>query len=167
MNKVVEKFIEKQKAELEAKNNLKKEKLLIDLGIYDKEYSDNTAWSEEYPKYEYDQNTQEAKYYKIVPIQVTDEEYAEILKYSNLNKEEETDKSNNKNTISQVFTGIAWAIFILGFILGFAMGYQQIEYSDKFKFSVALIYWCISFVSGMVMLGFSEIIKLLNELKNK
>lgn len=68
-----------------------------------------------------------------------------------------------------MLTGIAYAIFIIGAILGFAMGYTKNIPEDTyyFSFAVAVAWWCVSFIGGMFMLGFAEIIKLLNAIKNK
>lgn len=166
MNQRVQEFINQQKIQLENNKNMEKAKVLNDLGLYDKEYSENPAWSEEYPDYEYDQVTQQGKYFRKIPISVTDEEYAEILKYINIDNTqiESDDVKTNSNTIATIFSVIAVFIFILGLFLGIVLG-DAIGY--KFSIGVALICWGSGFVGGMLMLGFAEIIKLLNAIKNK
>lgn len=166
MNQRVQEFINQQKIQLENNKNMEKAKVLNDLGLYDKEYSENPAWSEKYPEYEYDQVTQQGKYFRKIPISVTDEEYAEILKYSNIDNTqiESDDVKTNSNTIATIFSVIAVFIFILGLFLGIVLG-DAIGY--KFSIGVALICWGSGFVGGMLMLGFAEIIKLLTAIKNK
>mgnify|MGYP000900823321 FL=1 len=166
MNQKVQEFINQQKIQLENNKNMEKAKVLNDLGLYDKEYSENSAWSEKYPEYEYDQVTQQGKYFRKIPISVTDEEYAEILKYSNIDNTqiESDDVKTNSNTIATIFSVIAVFIFILGLFLGIVLG-DAIGY--KFSIGVALICWGSGFVGGMLMLGFAEIIKLLTAIKNK
>lgn len=166
MNQRVQEFINQQKIQLENNKNMEKAKVLNDLGLYDKEYSENPAWSEEYPDYEYDQVTQQGKYFRKIPISVTDEEYAEILKYSYIDNTqiESDDVKTNSNTIATIFSVIAVFIFILGLFLGIVLG-DAIGY--KFSIGVALICWGSGFVGGMLMLGFAEIIKLLTAIKNK
>lgn len=166
MNQKVQEFINQQKIQLENNKNMEKAKVLNDLGLYDKEYSENSAWSEKYPEYEYDQVTQQGKYFRKIPISVTDEEYAEILKYSNIDNTqiESDDVKTNSNTIATIFSVIAVFIFILGLFLGIVLG-DAIGY--KFSIRVALICWGSGFVGGMLMLGFAEIIKLLTAIKNK
>lgn len=166
MNQKVQNFINQQKIQLENNKNMEKAKVLNDLGLYDKEYSENPAWSEEYPDYEYDQVTQQGKYFRKIPISVTDEEYAEILKYSNIDNTqiESDDVKTNSNTIATIFSVIAVFIFILGLFLGIVLG-DAIGY--KFSIGVALICWGSGFVGGMLMLGFAEIIKLLTAIKDK
>lgn len=167
MNKIVQEFIDKKKAEIENNKNKEKRKLLMDLGICEKEYSQSSAWSEEYPDYEYDQETKEGRYFNKIPINVTDEEYEEILKYCK--QSDNTTPVNKENKVAKVLTGIAYAIFIIGAILGFAMGYTKNIPEDTyyFSFAVAVAWWGVSFIGGMLMLGFAEIIKLLTAIKNK
>ena len=135
---------------LETKNDL-----LLKLGLYEKEYSDDAVPSAEYQNW--DDIAQ--KYYRAVPVSVTDEEYAEILKY------QKKDPSVPDNTIAVIFKVIGYFIFVIGFIIGIILGASTI--SGDFSFVVALTYWGVSFISGMVFLGFAEIIQLLTEIKNK
>lgn len=143
MNKIVQEFIDKKKAEIENNKNKEKRKLLMDLGICEKEYSQSSAWSEEYPDYEYDQGTKEGRYFKKIPINVTDEEYEEILKYCK--QSDNTTPVNKENKVAKVLTGIAYAIFIIGAIFGFAMGYTKNIPEDTyyFSFAVAVAWWCV------------------------
>ena len=55
--------------------------------------------------------------------------------------------------------------FISGFIYGIYIGSEY--YVDEFSFSLAFISWIITLISGMTFLGFAEIIKLLEAIKNK
>lgn len=77
-------------------------------------------------------------------------------------------KSPQKNTMSSVLTVIAWITFIGGFISGIVLARDSYSHTDAvFSFTVALTYWAVSFISGIFILGFAEIIKLLNDIKNK
>ena len=66
---------------------------------------------------------------------------------------------------------MAWIIFIGGLIAGIVLGNVDVSYSyytyKEFSFAIALTYWAISFISGMVFLGFAEIIQLLSDIKEK
>lgn len=82
--------------------------------------------------------------------------------------------SSDSNPIATALKVISVIIFIGGFILGIVLGTQKAEYGvlytytkTEFSFTIALIYWAASFISGMLMLGFSEIINLLNSINNK
>ena len=62
--------------------------------------------------------------------------------------------------------GVAIAIRILalitiigGLILGFILGKDP--YYDEFSFALAVVYWAAGIVTGIILLGFAEIIRLL------
>ena len=151
MNKKIHDYLEEQK-----------NANLLKLGFYEKEYADNEGYDAKYPEFEYDQNGM-IRYYKKVPIKVSDEEYEKILKYSKVLPED----NNSKNTIAKIFKVMAWIIFGCGFIAGIVLSSKSGRYHSEFNFGTAFIYWSVSFISGMFMLGFGEIISLLNEIKNK
>lgn len=167
MHQLVQKYLNKKsngKSELLPQ---KRNDLLLELGLFEKEYSDKNEYSTEFPESEWDNQTKTIKYYKKVPVQVSDEEYSEILKY-------QKQEAKPTNTISTVFKGLALFVFIGGFIAGIALGNVEVTkgyshtYTDtEFSFALALTYWAISFVSGMLILGFAEIIQLLTDIKNK
>ncbi|MBQ7953221.1 MAG: hypothetical protein IJ332_00550 [Clostridia bacterium] len=108
------------------------------------------------------------KYYKKVPVEITDEEYQEVKKYS------KQDDTLEINPIATALTCIAWVVFIGGFIAGIALGNVEVvkgsyyTYTDtEFSFAIAFTYWCVALISGTMFLGFAEIIKLLNSIKKK
>ncbi len=89
MNPRVETYLNQKKAELEQKALDKinqgrwetyKQDVLICAGLYDKIYGPQK--DEEYCYSELNPQTGTARYFKIVPIGVTDEEFEEIRKYS-------------------------------------------------------------------------------------
>ena len=114
--------------------------------------------SSEYPFEEYDATSGSMKHYKKVPMNVTTDEFEQIKKYSTIDE-------TPKNAISITLTVIAYIIFISGFIYGIYIGSEY--YVDEFSFSLAFISWIITLISGMTFLGFAEIIKLLEAIKNK
>ncbi len=157
MHEIVKKFIDKKKEEQE---KLKK-KHLDELDLFDTE--DATANDYDIVKYE----NGVAHYYKKVPIEVTDEEYAEICKYA---------MSTNalQNVVSKVFYGTAIVIWILGTILSLVLAEQTVPSIDYLESGETTFSWGIflfgvfaTFISGMIFLGFSEIIKLLQKIVNK
>ena len=138
------------------------------MGLYEKVYSPDNSYNEEYYLSDWDSAKSINRYYKRVPIVITDEEYLEVCKYS---KKEEPPVNN---PIFTALTAIAWIIFIGGFIAGIALGTVEVErgyhytYTDtEFSFAIAVVYWGISLISGTMFLGFAEIIKLLETIKNK
>ena len=168
MHEKLKNFLETKKANEKKKSDEQKQKTLIELGLYDKIYSPDNKSSSEFPLSEWDYNNSTTKFYKKVPIDVTDEEYEEIKKYS-------TNKTlSENNSIATFLNVIACILFVGGFFAGFLFGTIEVEkgyyytYTDtEFSITIAFICWFISFISGTVFLGFSEIIKLLNDIKRK
>ncbi len=68
------------------------------------------------------------------------------------------------NGVAAALRFIAWATYIGAFLLGVFLGRDL--YCD-FSLTLASIYWVAGFVSGTMFLGFSEIIQLLQDIKNK
>lgn len=115
-----------------------------------------TEYNSEYPYTEWDQSTSSSKYYKKVPVDVTDEEYEEILKYSSL---------SNKNPISLTLTICSVIVYIIGFISGIVLGDTLSPYD--FSFGIALAVWMTAFINGTVLLAISELINLLKKISDK
>ena len=157
MHEMVKEFLDAKKDAENKEYQAEKESVLIDLGLYKKEYAPNNKWSEEYEWHEFDTDEQVYKYYKIIPIEITDEEYQEVKKYI------KNDSVKASNPVANAITVIAWIEFIAGFIAGIILG----NAGEEFSLEIALIYWGISLISGIMFLGFAEIIKLLQAIKNK
>ncbi len=214
MNEKLEKFLEEQEYIEKKKYENEKERVLIELGLSEKEYAPligygqrgnsvfkfsvnenakvgdvmkvskngevvdviinriKSEYSDEFPFTEWDSFNSINKYYKKVPIEITDEEYRKIKKYS---KEEDTEEYiAEKNPIAVALTIIAWVLFIGGFIAGIALGRKEVTggyyytYTvTEFSFAIAFVYWCTALISGTIFLGFAEIIKILDAIKNK
>ena len=134
-----------------------KNRLLRELGLYEKEYSD--YYSEEYNQYDMIQGV--PKFYKKRAIEVSDSEYEEILKCQQIKNSINNKTVATKNKVATTFKVIAIVIFAIGFIVGIVIG------AVTELFTTTLLYWVICFISGMIFLGFAEVIKLLNDIKNK
>ena len=72
--------------------------------------------------------------------------------------------TSDSNPIATALTIIAIIDFIGWFIIGIVLGR---DFYDDFSIIHALLYWVIGAVSGIMLLGFSEIIKLLHSINNK
>ena len=165
MNEKLKEFLDAKKyAERQAYEE-KKNQTLLELGLFEKVYSPDNKQSEEFSSFEWDRVNSINKYYKKVPIKLTDEEYQEVKKC--LNKE----ALSKNNPIATGLTFIAWAVFFCGFIAGGVLGSTEVGgyygSSTEFSFAVAFVYWCASLISGTMFLGFAEIIKLLDAIKKK
>lgn len=154
----VDEYLKQKRTEKFTEEYIKKAKLLINEGLYHVVYSPDNVQSSEYPFEEYDATSGSMKHYKKVPMNVTNDEFEQIKKYSTIDE-------TPKNAISITLTVIAYIIFISGFIYGIYIGSEY--YVDEFSFSLAFISWIITLISGMTFLGFAEIIKLLEAIKNK
>lgn len=133
--------------------------LLVSQGLYEKVYAPNDEWSEEYPENEYDQKREIYCYFKKVAIEVTDEEYEKIKKYA-FASSTLPEPVNSTNGIATVLTVIGVIVYLIGFIGFFVMLDADVVFS-------AFIILASAAISGTMLLGFAEIIKLLQSIKNK
>ena len=129
---------------------------------------------------------------KIVPIEVTDEEFAAIEKTVLLSNTSQSptgmqaagmqtpEKQVEEESRSAVFfTGLAWVLFIGGLILAIALAFQQVpsvstnyygrattSYSTEFSFSLFLTTYSSFFIGGMFCLAAAELFKKLQTIVN-
>ncbi len=164
MNERVKEYIEEKQKKLDKKKKAKQAENLIKWGLYEKVYVDNENYDAANGDYEWNEEKQQNLLFNKVPIEVTDEEYQailDVLDEDNKNEEEQ----NNK--IATALTYIGVIIYCGGAILGLVYGNESTDYGTEFVFAIAIKYWITAFISGTVFLGFAEIIKLLEEIKNK
>ena len=140
-----------------------KQDFLMREGLTQKAYSPFDHYTDGYPESYYDKKTDKVYYYKTVPISVTDEEFEQLKEAS---KYGGTQKEENSNGVSVALKVIAWIIFIGGFIIGIVLG-DESGSRNEFDFVAALSCWATTFVSGIIFLGFAEIIRLLHDIKHK
>lgn len=163
MNEVVEEYLEKKQKEIKKQREKAKEEKLVELGLYERIYEGQEGYDPQKANYCWDDEKQQGTYYNKVPIEVTDEEYEEILKVS----DEEIATSVGGNTIAKVLKVIAWVIYGVGFIMGLVLSQEPGYHGDEMNIATAFTYWCVTFVSGTTFLGFAEVVKLLEEIKGK
>ncbi len=168
MNEKLKEFLDAKKDAEEKKYEETKNETLLELGLFERVYTEKEEYSDDFPYFEYDSENSKNRWYKKEAIAISDEEYEEVKKY--IKKE----KMPEKNSIAIALTVIAWIVFIGGFIAGIVLGTVEVEkgyyytYTDtEFSFAVAFVYWCVSFISGTMFLGFAEIITLLHDIKKK
>lgn len=168
MNPQVQEFINRMKEEKKLQEKTTKDELLISLGLIDESktvikrfyegvssFTTGCLFDDEKQQYYIQQET----YY---PIEVTDEEYQEILKYSNVatnkakieDKKEETTWSEVISIVSKVFTFIT---ILLGVFL-------SIEFASSYKLDdYALIPVVVSVINCLLiyplMMGFSKVVE--------
>ena len=168
MNEKVREFLEmckeeeiRRKSETDKVTNEEKNKLLIDLGLYEEVPSPNGMYSKEYPNFIGCDENGTPMYCKYVPVDVTDEEFEKIKKCastlsSNITEDE---TESYKNGVATTLTVIAWVTYIVGFIAGLLLCDEVV--------ALGIAEIAATFISGTTFLGFAEIIKLLQAIKNK
>lgn len=144
MHEKVKRFIERKEQE-RAK---KREKHLIYLGLIEKEYSETQH--PDYPHWD----SETGKYYRAVPIEVTNEEYGTICSY--------VKDSPSSNSVATVLKIIAWFIIVVGFIAGVSA-----VSSGDFGVSSGMAIWIPAIIGGVLFLGLAEIIILLQAIVDK
>ncbi len=123
MNQEVQDFIEKSKQLIEEYNLEEKAKVLLSAGICKKMVTFSDRWTVDCQKWD----VEKQKYYglKQVPIEVSDEEYAEVLKYSKLIKdigEQTTSDSSIENIRAEnALNNTAMVELVCGIIISFIL----------------------------------------------
>jgi len=104
-------------------------------------------------------------YYGTTPSPEEFKALAEAYEEANAYKGDESSALSNasSNPVGTVLGIIAVLTYIVSFILGIVLG----RHWDEFEFVLALPYWVAGFIAGTMMLGFSEIIQLLQAIKDK
>ena len=179
MHKYVDEFIEQQKAAklqedadlLRVEQEIEQEKrinILRQVGFIEKVYFDGNGDfnDEEYPHCEWDPVSQSNRYYKEIPYDITDEEYAEILKYVPSEVIEEAKADTNPpsgSAISLALKFFAGIEIIGGAITGIALA----DIGYEFNFALMLGIWAGCGLAGCLLLGFAKVIDLLQDIRDK
>ncbi len=162
MNERVKEFLEKKQVSREAIKQKNRNEFLISVGLCDKIYSPKGNKTKEYCYEEFDANSAHYRYYSLIPINVTDEEFEQVKEaVEEETKEKSVLKSAKKvrtNGISIALKVIAIVVYSLAFFVGCIAGGEQ--------FWISLACWVGGCISGTLFLGFSEIIELLTDIKS-
>ncbi len=153
MDERVRAYLEKKRASETSRFSTDRSSVLIEAGLYEKVYSPDGRQSEDYSYAEI--TNAGSKYYKKEPLKVSDEEYVEILKYAN------KENSNGGNSVAGALKGLAILEFIGGLFLALASSKTDLGGIGFLSFTL------LGAFSGLMFLGFAEIIKLLDAIKNK
>lgn len=166
MHELLNAFIIKKENEKKEKKEQEKNRLLLSKGLFEKVYSESDNYDANYPFSDWKDG--KTYYYKKSPIEITDSEYEKLKELC----ESDEQKEEESNAVASTLQVIATLIFIGGFIAGIALGFVEVTKGNyftytttEFSFPVALTYWAASFISGMLFIGFAEVIKLLNSIK--
>jgi uncharacterized membrane protein YraQ (UPF0718 family) len=182
MSEAVEKYLSEKEAELSVKQKVKRNEHLLALGLCEREYApdqidDNgnisNLPSKEYPFFDPDLK----RAYRRVAAEISDEEYQRVCELEEALKQETVivpaREREASNSIAKSLSAVGWFFIIGGIIAGFIAGITSetvVSYfsqRETFEWSVAITYWVVSFVSGILMLGVAEIIDLLERINSK
>lgn len=122
---------------------------LISLGYCERVYSNTGLPDKEFPLL--DRTTQ--RYYKEVPLSVTDEEFERILAIGEI-----TPKVSGLLPRILDWTGIS--VYVIGAIAGAIIASSAGRYGD-FSFAVLLAWWAGSFLSGITFQWMGAVLKAL------
>ena len=133
-----------------------RKKQLVEMGLCQREYlPEGTRQTQDVvQEYPY---TEGERRYKVAAIPVTDEEWAEICAHA------DTKSGRRRNPVSRAL----WVFGILAYAVGIIQGiwqYQNFEmYGDYITALVQmLILWISAGIQGTLLLGLSEVIRLLD-----
>jgi hypothetical protein len=156
MHESIIKYLEKQnKIKIENRRQF-----LLDNDICERVYNpiEDGEYNDEYPFRDCDTN----KWYKKEPIDITDDEFNLIQKAYN---EAHTSEKSESNSIATFFFVFGWITIIAGLIESLSAASD--DKGESFTFSIFVIHLAITLVLSMLYFGFGEVIKLLNDIKNK
>lgn len=172
MNEQVSAFIEKKKAEDAELKAAARRKHLLELGLYDKTKA--TIFKEQPAKTDGLKYDYAMKVYftgEIVPVEVSDEEYAEICKYApeNADSAPKTDTGKDERLLSSMST---W-ILVVGIILSAVLIIASIPFDWRDEFNpallgggIALLLMSITYYAALrVLRNISNTLKAINDKK--
>ena len=161
MNEKLKAFLDAKKYAEKKAYEEKKNQTLIELGLFEKVYSEKEMYSNDFPYSEYDNEKSRTRWYKKEAVSISDEEYEEVKKYSDI--KQNNHNNDEKNLIATIFKVLASVIYIAGFVASFILGLDR--YGDIS--AMVIVWWIVFFVLGTIYLGFGEIIQLLDDIKKK
>lgn len=141
---------------LEEKREKERKEILIAAGLYEKEYAPK---SQELPNGEYprlDTTIIPNRPYKAIPIEITDEEYEQVKKYA----VKPPIILPKPNVIAKILQGVGICAYVLGLFCG-------MSFQSNGLLSFAITVWAIAAIGGTILLGLSEIVKLLQNIRDK
>lgn len=159
MHELAQEFIERKKKELSEKKKEEIKQFLISNGLFEKIYADKGEEDSTflYPYYD----TKKDLFYYEEPIRISEEEYEELKKYTNTEKVHTNTPKNSRSFAEKLLKALAYTLYTLGFIGSISI---LVATSNSILF---LGYLISVFIGGTVFYGFGEIIRLLNDIKNK
>jgi len=156
LNEKVKEYLQKAKESESKKRNVE----LLKRGLFDRKYYD-TVPNEKLNIVEY--CNEQNKYYELIPIDLTDEEYNEVLKVPikpvdnvNVNK-----NINDESVLPNMFYILGAIVIIIGLIYGYKI-LKPISYLGDLKYQIVFALCLSAIISGMSLIGLGKVIQLLD-----
>ncbi|MBR1739133.1 MAG: hypothetical protein IJ737_02480 [Ruminococcus sp.] len=158
MNKAVGDFIEKKNKLRAREIEYKKRKFVEEWSINDRIYAPDEQNTSDFPFFDKKEN----RHYKTVPAVLTDEEY-EAAKNAEEALQREFRGKSYSAVIIKIIAYLIWCIGIFGALIA-ASGKGG---NNGFSAKIFFIIFSASLLSGLMLWALGEIIRLLNEIKEK
>lgn len=127
MDERVKIYLDVKRAEADRAEAIYREKVLIAEGLCEREYSPTQERiSREYPKWDYAKN----KAYRVIPLQVTEDEFREIEEYWEIDKYV-AQKKSEKTSVGPIIVKLANILCIVGVIAAVALGLMMMNNAGK------------------------------------
>ena len=155
MDKRVQNFLTQQKNLKMENEKREREKLLISLGLYEKEYTISRFTETGMCEFERDPISGQERYFKKVAINISDEEFAQIKEAAEMSpvvKKEEC-------TTAKMLANLAWISAVVGVIVGLAL-------ADESPWLLAVCA-VTGITSGVWYFAAAKIITLLENIRDK
>lgn len=154
MQQKLRKFLEAERQQERKEKEIEKINIMASLGLCEVIYSEGNVKNAEYPFLRRPDKVGKYKWCKIVTPTVTDSEYEELKKYA---KERSAKK---KNVAAVGIKVMAWIVCTAGQLVAVA-------FAAEFTFAVFLGCWFCVIICGAVLFGLSEVIRLLDDIRQK
>ena len=167
LNKVDEKkkrLAEKEEQAKTEKEQRYKNDVLQQAGLFDREYCKDNEPTDDYPLYDSEKDA----YYRSVPCQITAEEWEAVKaayeeERALLDTQRTAKESSGKNGVAGALKAIAVIIYICALTAGIVVAATAGSIGVGIMFAA----WFGGFIFGTMMLGFSEVIRLLDSINKK
>lgn len=147
MHKLLKKYFD-DKEKIDRDNyEYKRNDQLMKLGLFETIYGKNKEQTPEFPYYDAEKN----KFYNVEPIEISDSDYERLCEYEDI-------MTIKRNKVASVIEVFALLIFLFGLI-------ASVTYGILCEPVYGVVCFLIVFFIGLLFLGISEIIYLLEEIK--
>lgn len=124
-----------------------KKKKLISLGYCEREYIEATISTGDYTL----KDKEKGKYYKLVPLEVTDEQWAKILEIGDI-------RVRDAGALPSAFKWLGVITLIIAVIIGFIAAKPE-NYRDDFSAIILFSWWGAGAAACLTLLWMGEVLR--------